>query len=74
VDKIKFLNLDKSFTFNESEEFYDLIQKCFKIRMQNRSKLKAKFILNLITDSLYKEQDYRFNTDMKETFLLKVNM
>lgn len=54
----------------ESEEFYDLIQKSFKIRMQHRSKLKAKFVINLITESVCKDRDSRFNTSIKETFLV----
>lgn len=56
-------------TYIQSEEFYDLIQKSFQIRLQHRSKLKAKFIVNLIIESMHKERDPRFDTDMKETFL-----
>jgi len=69
-EKIALLEQDKiDFPYIESEEFYDLIQKCFKIRLQHRSKLKAKFILNLITESLHKERDLRFDTSIKESFL-----
>ena len=53
----------------ESEEFYDLIQKCFQIRLQHRSKWKAKFLVNLIIESVHKERDLNFDTGIKETFL-----
>lgn len=57
----------------KSEEFYDLFQKGFRIFLQHRSKMKAKFILNLISESTSKDRDIRFNTDLKEIFLTLID-
>lgn len=53
----------------ESEEFFDLIQKCFRIRMQHRSKLKAKYINNMLKESISIDRDIHFDTSIKEVFL-----
>lgn len=67
VSRIENDNID--FEYIESEECYDLIQKGLKIRLQHRSKLKAKFICNMIVESVSKNRDPRFSTSLKESFL-----
>lgn len=69
-NKISRIDEDKiDAAYIESEEFYDLFQKCLRVRLQHRSKLKAKFILGLITESVSKDRNQRFNTSIKESFL-----
>lgn len=71
VSRIEEKKID--FEYIKSEEFYDLFQKSCKVRLQHRSKLKAKFILDMITESISKDCDLRFNTNLKERFLVLID-
>lgn len=53
----------------KSEDFQDLLMKGYNLRMEHRSKLKAKFIYGTLIESLCKDRDHRFSTSLKESFL-----
>ncbi len=71
IAEIEFRKIDEEYI--KSEEFFDLIQRGLKIRMQHRSKEKAKFIVNLLSESMSIDRDRRFSTDIKEAFLLMID-
>lgn len=56
-------------TFVKSEEFIDLLHKGLRIRLQHRSKQKAKFIYGMLIESISQDRDLRFSTALKESFL-----
>lgn len=53
----------------ESEEFIDLLNNSYRTRLQHRSKEKAKFICGLLIESVRKDRDKNFSTELKEKFL-----
>lgn len=57
------------YLYLKSEECYDLFNKAHRIRLQHRSKLKAKIICNMLVESVSKNRDPRFDTNIKEIFL-----
>ncbi len=52
-----------------SEEFYDLFYKALRIRCLHRSKIKARFILGLVLNSVTNDRDREISTSLKEQFL-----
>ena len=67
LDKIEEQKIDQEFI--RSEEFIDLFYKAIRIRVQSRSKQKAKFIQGLLIESMQKNRDARFSISLKESFL-----
>jgi len=67
ISKIDDKKIDKAYCL--SEEFYDLVNKAIRIRIEHRSKHKAQFIVNLIAETIQRERDKDFDTSIKEIFL-----
>ena len=59
--------IDKQYI--ESKEYLDLLTLALRIRMQSRSRQKAKFILGMLLESMQKNRDERFQTSDKESFV-----
>lgn len=59
--------IDKEYI--ESEEFFDLFSKAMRIRLQSRSKEKARFIVGLLVESMRKDRNKVFSGSLKDLFL-----
>ncbi len=56
-----------------SEEFYDLFYQALRMISLHRSKIKARFILGLVLDSITNDRDREISTSLKEQFLSILN-
>ena len=53
----------------DSEEFYDFFHRALRTRCLHRSKIKARFILGLVLNSVTNDRDREVSTSLKEQFL-----
>jgi hypothetical protein len=67
IEKLGKEKIDQDYI--ESEEFMDIFLKGLRIRQNSRSKEKARFIVDLFTESLSKARNLHFTVTLKETFL-----
>lgn len=53
----------------QSEEFCDLFRRALQSRVLHRSKMKARFILGHVVESIRNDRDKEISTSLKESFL-----
>lgn len=69
-DRIK--NLEESkidFDYLKSDEYHDMFIRAMRVRVQNRSKIKAKIVYQILIESMKIERNTNFSTDEKVRFL-----
>ena len=67
LNKLDEMKVDKDYI--QSEEFYDLFHKALRTIASHRSKIKARFILGLIIESVRNDKDRDFTISQKESFI-----